>query len=197
MAQKMGQARGQHPAAVQSGPTTEKGLARAGIALANWSERWFPDPLVFALLGVVIVFLIGLAAGENASTLAIQAGKNFWTLVPFTMQMVMVLIGGYVVASAPIMRRAIIRIALVPHSGRAAIAVVALFSMLSVAAFVGHEPDLQRLAGSRTGTSSKRHGLSRRGLGRIPRDRSRVGAGTFLLRRDVDGDESFHAGRHI
>jgi short-chain fatty acids transporter len=114
----------------QQRPATEKGLARAGIALANWSERWFPDPLVFALLGVVAVFLIGLAAGENASTLAIQAGKNFWTLVPFTMQMVMVLVGGYVVASAPIMRRAITRVALFPQSPRAAIATVALFALL-------------------------------------------------------------------
>src|ERR1035438_9754308 len=103
----------------RAGAVTEKGLARAGIALANWSERWFPDPLVFALLGVVAVFLIGLAAGENASTLAIQAGRNFWTLVPFTMQMVMVLVGGYVVASAPIMRRAIARVALLPKSLRA------------------------------------------------------------------------------
>jgi len=28
----------------------EGGLARFGLALAQWSERWFPDPLVFALL---------------------------------------------------------------------------------------------------------------------------------------------------
>jgi len=35
-------------------------LARAGVALSNWSERWFPDPLVFALIGIVVVFLIGI-----------------------------------------------------------------------------------------------------------------------------------------
>jgi short-chain fatty acids transporter len=121
---------GQPVASVGRNAGTEKGLARIGIALANWSERWFPDPFVFALLGVVVVFLIGLAAGENASTLAIQAGKNFWTLVPFTMQMVMILVGGYVVASAPIMRRAIARVSMMPQSPRAAIATVALFALL-------------------------------------------------------------------
>ena len=121
---------GQPVASIERKVAAEKGLARVGIALANWSERWFPDPLVFALLGVVTVFLIGLAAGENASDLAIQAGKNFWTLVPFTMQMVMVLIGGYVVASAPIMRRFIDRISMIPKSPRAAIATVALFTLL-------------------------------------------------------------------
>ena len=57
---------------------SERLPARIGVALSNWSERWFPDPLVFALLGVVAVFLIGLAAGENPSTLAIQAGKGIF-----------------------------------------------------------------------------------------------------------------------
>ena len=77
-------------------------VARLGVALANWSERWFPDPLVFAFLGIVAVFLGGLAAGEGAANLAIQAGKNFWTFVPFTMQMSMVIIGGYVAAMTPV-----------------------------------------------------------------------------------------------
>ena len=45
-------------------------LARIGVALSNWSERWFPDPLVFALVGIVVVFLIGVAAGEKPVDLA-------------------------------------------------------------------------------------------------------------------------------
>ena len=79
----------------------DSGLARFGLALATWSERWFPDPLVFALAGIVIVFIFGLCLRESASKLAIQGAKNFWTLVPFTMQMAMIIIGGYVVASTP------------------------------------------------------------------------------------------------
>ena len=104
---------------------------RFGLALANWSERWFPDPLVFALLGIVIVFLLGLLLKQSPSKLAIQGGKSFWALVPFTMQMVMIIIGGYVVASAPIVYRGIQRLAGVPKTPRAAIAMVALFSMLT------------------------------------------------------------------
>ena len=72
-----------------------------GLWLAEFSERWYPDPLVFAFLGIVVVFLTGVALREHASDLAVQGGKNFWTLVPFTMQMVMIIIGGYVVASSP------------------------------------------------------------------------------------------------
>ncbi len=111
--------------------STETGLARFGLSLANWSERWFPDPLVFALLGIVFVFLFGLCLRESPSKLAIQGAKNFWTLVPFTMQMVMIIIGGYVVATTPLVNRLIVALAKLPKTGRGAIAMIALFSMLS------------------------------------------------------------------
>src|SRR5437763_723524 len=106
-------------------------LVRIGLALAEWSERWFPDPLVFALAGVIVVFLAGTASGESPSALAVQAGRSFWSLIPFTMQMVMVIIGGYVVASTPFVRGAIRRIASLPRTPRAAVALVALFAMLT------------------------------------------------------------------
>ena len=106
-------------------------LARLGLSLAGWSEKWFPDPLVFALLGVVVVFAGGTLAGENPSRLAIEAGRSFWALVPFTMQMVMVIISGYVVASTPLVQRAIDALASKPRGPRSAVAMVALFSMLT------------------------------------------------------------------
>ena len=110
---------------------SEGRLVHWGLALANWSERWFPDPFVFALLGVAVVFLIGLAAGESPQNLALQAGKSFWSLVPFTMQMVMIIIGGYVVSSTPAVSRAIRALARIPKSPKGAVAFVALLSMLS------------------------------------------------------------------
>jgi len=109
----------------------EKGLARLGLVLANWSERWFPDPLVFALLAVVVVFAGGVLAGEHPQKLAIEAGKSFWSLVPFTMQMAMVIVGGYVVASTPLVHRGIDLVAAQPRTPRTAVAWVALFSMLT------------------------------------------------------------------
>ncbi len=115
----------------------EKRLVRFGLALANWSERWFPDPLVFALLGIVVVFLVGLVLqpslplNQRAAKLAIQGGKSFWALVPFTMQMVMIIVGGYVVASTPLVYRAIRALAGIPKTPKTAVAMVALFSMLT------------------------------------------------------------------
>ena len=117
-----------------------RGFAQIGVALSDWSERWFPEPLVFALLGIVVVFLIGLAAGEKPAALAIQGGKGFWSLIPFTMQMVMIIIGGYVVASSPLVQRFMHRLAAVPRTPRQAILLVAIFSELTALISWGMSP---------------------------------------------------------
>ena len=119
------------PVVKEQAAKSESAMVRFGLGLANWSEKWFPDPLVFALLGIVVVFLVGLALHQKPAQLAIQGGKSFWSLVPFTMQMVMIIIGGYVVASTPLVYRAIRALAGIPKSPRSAVAMVALFSMLT------------------------------------------------------------------
>jgi short-chain fatty acids transporter len=106
-------------------------LTRWGLVFAQWSERWFPDPLVFALLGILVVFACGVALGESPGELATQGGKAFWQLVPFTMQMVRIIIGGYVVASTPAVYWIVKRLAAIPRGPRGAIALVAFFSMLT------------------------------------------------------------------
>jgi hypothetical protein len=45
---------------------SEKGLARAAQSLASWTEKWFPDAYVFALVGVVLVAVAALANGSSA-----------------------------------------------------------------------------------------------------------------------------------
>ncbi len=104
-------------------------LVRCGLALAAWSEKWFPEPLVFSLAGVVVVFALGLGLGESPAKLATEGGKAFWSLVPFTMQMVMIIVGGHVVASTPLVRRGIRVLAGLPKTPRGAVAWIAFLSM--------------------------------------------------------------------
>jgi short-chain fatty acids transporter len=106
-------------------------LARLGLALAAWSERWFPDPLVIAMLGVVVAFLLGVLSGVDPGRLVVEGGRSFWALVPFTMQMIMVIVGGHLVASTRAVRSLIRRLAGVPSNPRSAVAWIALFSMLT------------------------------------------------------------------
>ena len=106
-------------------------LARAGMRLADICERWFPDAFVFALAAIVIVFLGGLSIGVPASKLASEFGTGFWSLVNFTMQMAIIIIGGFVVATSPPVARLTARLAAVPKTARGAVAFVAMFGMLS------------------------------------------------------------------
>jgi len=106
-------------------------LARAGAWIADACERYFPDAFVFALVAVILVFGLGLALGERPATLVTVFGASFWGLVPFTMQMALVIVGGFVVASSPPLARLIGRLGGMPKSPRSAVAFVALFAMLA------------------------------------------------------------------
>lgn len=106
-------------------------LARAGSRIADACERWFPDAFVFALAAIVVVFAGGLAIGVAPTKLAVEFGGGFWSLVNFTMQMALVIIGGFVVASSPPVARLTSRLAAIPQTPRGAVAFVAGFAMLS------------------------------------------------------------------
>jgi short-chain fatty acids transporter len=105
------------------------GVARLGMALADWAERWFPDAFVFALLAIVIVFVAGLLSGSAARDLVKYFGEGFWSIIPFTMQMAIIIIGGYVVATSPPIYRVIQALARIPRTPRGAVAFVAFFAM--------------------------------------------------------------------
>src|SRR6266853_1486398 len=108
---------------------SEGRFVRVGMAMADWSQRWFPDAFIFALIGVAIVFVAGLFTGTAARDLVKYFGDGFWSLIPLTMQMALIIIGGYVVATSPPVHRLIRWLASIPRTPRAAVAFVAFFSM--------------------------------------------------------------------
>ena len=98
------------------------------MGLADWSQKWFPDAFVFALVGLFIVFVAGLFAGVGTRNLIKYFGDGFWGLIPFTMQMAMIIIGGFVVATSPPVHKLIKKLAKVPRTPRGAVAFVVFFS---------------------------------------------------------------------
>jgi short-chain fatty acids transporter len=104
---------------------SEKGLARAAQSLASWTEKWFPDAYVFALVGVVLVAVAALANGSSPRTVVDAFGDGFWDLTAFTLQMAMVVLTGYVVATCPPVARLINRLATMPQTARSAVSFVA------------------------------------------------------------------------
>jgi short-chain fatty acids transporter len=107
-------------------------LARFALSLTEWTERWVPDAFIFALLATLLVVGAAVVATPTPVSGVVDAwGRGFWELIPFTMQMSMVIITGYVLASAPPMQRLIRAVARWPRSPKAAIVTVTLFAMVS------------------------------------------------------------------
>ncbi len=106
-------------------------FARLGMGLADWSQKWFPDAFVFALVGLIIVLAAGLIAGVGLRNLVKYFGDGFWGLIPFTMQMAMIIIGGFVVATSPPVHKLIKKLAKIPRTPRGAVAFVVFFSMMT------------------------------------------------------------------
>ena len=116
--------------AEQSKRTDSRLLERIALRTCAWSERWIPDAYVFAATGVVLVAAAALILGATPVATAKAFGDGFWSLIPFTMQMTFIIIGGFVVASSPPVGRLIDRAAAIPRTGRAAVVWVTLVSVL-------------------------------------------------------------------
>ncbi len=115
-----------------SGAPAGNWLSELAIRFTDWTERWVPDAFVFALVATVIACILGYAVAHASPLEIVDAwGKGFWELIPFTMQMALVIITGYVVASARPVYRLIVRLAEVPTTPKGAVVFVAVFAMLS------------------------------------------------------------------
>ncbi|MCA2977994.1 MAG: short-chain fatty acid transporter [Myxococcaceae bacterium] len=113
-------------------------LSRLAARFTAWAERWIPDAYVFALGATVIVVVAAFASlcrtrspGDAAQGVVRAWGGGFWELLPFTLQMALVIITGSVVATTRPVARLIAWLSRVPTTARGAVAWVTFFSMAS------------------------------------------------------------------
>ena len=107
-------------------------VARLALAFTAWTERWVPDAFIFALLATAIVVVAALVwTPSTAGQIVDVWGGGFWDLIPFTLQMALIIITGHVLATSAPMRRLIRTIAGWPQSPRAGVAVVTFFALVS------------------------------------------------------------------
>ncbi len=106
-------------------------VQRFGEAIADRVERWMPSPFVFA---IILTYVAGLAAflseGSNPVDIALAWYGGFWNLLQFAMQMVIILVTGFVVAYHPTVLSGIKRLVALPQNGRQAVVLVGIGSMI-------------------------------------------------------------------
>src|SRR5271169_6608684 len=91
-------------------------LARVALRFTAWAERWYPDAYIFVALVVVIVAAAAMLNGASPLAVANAFGNGFWSLIVFTLQVSMIAINGYVVATSPPLLRLIGWSASLPRS---------------------------------------------------------------------------------
>ena len=153
-----------------------------GLRLSKWFERWFPDAFALALVAVVIVFVACLAIGNSPMQAAQWFGTGFWDLVTFTMQMSMIIITGYAVATAPPVYAVIRDSRAFRERHEAPPRSSALFSMLSSLLSWSFSLIFSALLAREVDAPRARRRLSRDRRGRVSRRRQRLGARPVVVR---------------
>ncbi|GAF13459.1 short chain fatty acids transporter [Bacillus sp. JCM 19045] len=97
-------------------------------------QRYLPDAFIFAIILTIIVFVLGISLTSSGPIeMVYYWGDGFWDLLAFTMQMTLIVVTGYILASTKVMATLMKRLALLAHTpGQAVILVtiVASFACL-------------------------------------------------------------------
>ncbi|MFS0862035.1 short-chain fatty acid transporter [Fredinandcohnia sp. 179-A 10B2 NHS] len=81
-------------------------LNRISDRFSQFIHRYLPDAFVIAVLMTLFVFVLAFfSTPDNPMDLFQSYGNGFWTYLAFTMQMVLLLMTGMVLASVPFIRR--------------------------------------------------------------------------------------------
>jgi short-chain fatty acids transporter len=104
-----------------------KALSRPAVKLV---ERYLPDPYIFVLLLTVIAAVAAIAV-ERQTPLAVMRmwGDGFWGLLTFSMQMLLVLVTGFMLASSPPVKKLLQRLAALAKGPGGAILLVTYVSL--------------------------------------------------------------------
>ena len=71
-------------------------------------QRYLPDPWLFAIVLTFVVFLMGIGLTDSSALEMVRFwGEGLFGLLEFSMQMVLILLTGYVLARTRVVRAAL------------------------------------------------------------------------------------------
>lgn len=105
-------------------------LAAVSKPLVRLVDRYLPDPYIFVLILTLVVFVAAvLFEGQSPLAVVNMWGTGFWELLSFSMQMLLVLATGFMLASTPLVKGMLTRLAGLASSPGSAIVLVTLVSL--------------------------------------------------------------------
>lgn len=93
-------------------------------------REYTPDPFLLCLFLTMLLFCLGVIfTPSSPQDMVLFWGNSFWALIQFTLQMVMILVGGYVIAIAPPSKLFLAKIASTVKTPGQAIVVITLVAL--------------------------------------------------------------------
>jgi len=75
-------------------------------------QQYLPDPYLFAVILTLIVFVAAMGiTAQTPMAMVRHWGNGFWGLLAFSMQMVLILVTGHTMASTPIIKNILVKLA--------------------------------------------------------------------------------------
>ena len=106
-----------------------KALRKVSGALNVGMDKVLPDAIVLAFLLTFVTFAMGLILTDSGPLdMIVYWGQGFWGFLSFSMQMAMIIATGYIVAEAPPIKRALIKLCKIPKNGIQGVVFVAIAS---------------------------------------------------------------------
>lgn len=106
-------------------------LQKAGAVCARISRQVIPNPFIFAILLSAVVYALGVLMTDAGPFAMVEYWyEGFWNLLSFSMQMVAILLFGYVLASSPPARRVVGWAAGLPRSAGQCIMLVTALAVV-------------------------------------------------------------------
>ena len=103
-----------------------------GTVFDRWARQWMPDPMLFAILLTFVTYVMGLVFTQSGPFQMVQHWyAGFWDLLAFAMQMSLILVTGHALATSPLIRRGIEKLAEIPSSQTGAIFLVGLTAAIA------------------------------------------------------------------
>lgn len=95
-------------------------------------ERWMPDPLLFAFILTILASLAAIfLMGNSPIALLTYWGDSLWGLLAFSMQMVLIVVSGFVLSTTPLFARLLTRFASLASTPAKAILLVTLGALIA------------------------------------------------------------------
>ena len=107
-------------------------LNKVACPFTKLVERYLPDPFIFVIMLTIITLgIANLATPATTLEVITSWGSGFWNLLSFAMQMLLVLVTGYMLASTSLISKLLTKLATLANTAPKAIILVTFISLLA------------------------------------------------------------------